>query len=149
MSLLTTKETIFRKRAVLKALLQLYVDHSTIVEGLSIADVSTTLSLSLAHTEAVVETLLSEGYLYSTIDDEHHQITCDEMPSGEELSFLAASQGPQRSAPSATAPSTPPPDWRLRRLQDTQAGFRDHYRPSGDRRSTMRKNSDLTKIFIK
>ena len=71
MSLLTTKES-YRKRAILRALLQLYVDHSTIEEGLSIADVSTTLSLSLAHTEAVVETLLSEGYLYETIDDEHH-----------------------------------------------------------------------------
>ena len=70
MSLLTTKES-YRKIAILKALLQLYVDHSTIEEGLSIADVSTTLSLSLAHTEAVVETLLSEGYLYETIDDEN------------------------------------------------------------------------------
>mmetsp|Transcript_9463 Transcript_9463/g.25317 ORF Transcript_9463/g.25317 Transcript_9463/m.25317 type:complete len:135 (+) Transcript_9463:134-538(+) len=122
MSLFTTKES-YRRRSILRALLQLYVDHSTIEEGLSIADVSTTLSLSLAHTEAVVETLLSEGYLYETIDDEHHLSTCDEMPSGEELSFLAASQGPQRSAPSATAPSKPPPDWRLRRLQATQAGF--------------------------
>ena len=71
MSLLTTKES-YRKRAILRALLQLYVDHSTIEAGLSLADVSTTLSLSLAHTEAVVETLLSEGYLYETIDDEHH-----------------------------------------------------------------------------
>ena len=100
-----TKDEVYGRRAILKVLLQLYVDHSTIEKGLSLADVSTTLSLSRAHTEAVVETLLSEGYLYSTIDDEHHQITCDEMPSDEELSSLAASQGPQRSAPSATAPS--------------------------------------------
>ena len=67
-----TKDEVYGRRAILKVLLQLYVDHSTIEEGLSIADVSTTLSLSLAHTEAVVETLLSEGYLYETIDDEHH-----------------------------------------------------------------------------
>ena len=74
MSLLMTKES-YRKRAILRALLQLYVDHSTIEEGLSIADVSTTLSLSRAHIEVVVETLLSEGYLYSTIDDDHHKST--------------------------------------------------------------------------
>ena len=66
-----TKDEFYGRRAILKVLLQLYVDHSTIEEGLSIADVSTTLSLSLAHTEAVVETLLSEGYLYETIDDEN------------------------------------------------------------------------------
>ena len=101
------------QRALLKRLLQLYVEHSgTSEDGLSLADVSTTLSLSLAHTEALLETLGSEGYLYATIDNEHHKNTCDEMPSDEELSSMAASQGPQRSAPSATAPSTaarPPP----------------------------------------
>ena len=75
MSLLTTKESY--RRRVISSLLWLYVDHSTIEKGLSLADVSTTLSLSRAHTEAVVETLLSEGYLYSTIDDEHHQINTD------------------------------------------------------------------------
>ena len=95
-----------RRRAILKALLQVYVDHRTIVEGgLSLVDVSTSLSWSRAQTEALVETLVSEGYLYSTIDTDHYQITCDEMPSDEELSSLAASQGRQWSAPSAIAPS--------------------------------------------
>ena len=56
------------QRAILKRLLQLHVDHSTIVDGLSLADVSTTLNLSRAETEALVETLVSEGYLYSTHD---------------------------------------------------------------------------------
>ena len=110
------------QRALLKRLLQLYVGHGTSVEGFALVDVSTNLSLSRAETEALVETLVSEGYLYSTIDDEHHQITCDEMPSDEELSSLAASQGRQWSAPSATAPSTasrPPPAPPLRRLQAT------------------------------
>ena len=93
------------QRALLKRLLQLYVGHGTSVEGFALVDVSTNLSLSRAETEALVETLVSEGYLYSTIDDEHHQITCDEMPSDEELSSLAASQGRQWSAPSAIAPS--------------------------------------------
>ena len=95
-----------RRRAILKALLQVYVDHRTIVEGgLSLVDVSTSLSWSRAQTEALVETLVSEGYLYSTHNTDHYQITCDEMPSDEELSSLVASQGPQQSAPSATAPS--------------------------------------------
>ena len=54
-----------RRRAILRALLQVYVDHRTIVEGgLSLVDVSTTLSWSRAQTEALVETLVSEGYLY-------------------------------------------------------------------------------------
>ena len=106
------------QRAILKRLLQLHVDHSTIVDGLSLADVSTTLNLSRAETEALVETLVSEGYLYSTIDDEHHQNTCDEMPSDEELSSLVASQGPQQSAPSATAPSRQQPAPPLRRDEE-------------------------------
>ena len=71
---LTTKELAYR-RVILKELLRLYIEHSTIEEGLSLADVSTSLNSSRAQTEAVVETLLSEGYLYSTIDDEHHQTT--------------------------------------------------------------------------
>ena len=75
MSLLTTKES-YRERTILKELLQLYVEHSgTSVDGLSLADVGTTLSLSRAETEALVETLDSEGYLYSTIDD--HYRACD------------------------------------------------------------------------
>ena len=91
-----------RRRAILKALLQVYVDHRTIVEGgLSLVDVSTSLSWSRAQTEALVETLVSEGYLYSTHNTDHYQITCDEMPSDEELSSLVASQGPQQSAPSS------------------------------------------------
>ena len=61
-----------RRRAILKALLQVYVDHRTIVEGgLSLVDVSTSLSWSRAQTEALVETLVSEGYLYSTHDTDH------------------------------------------------------------------------------
>ena len=65
-----------RRRAILKALLQVYVDHRTIVEGgLSLVDVSTSLSWSRAQTEALVETLVSEGYLYSTHDTDHYQIT--------------------------------------------------------------------------
>ena len=103
------------QRAILKRLLQLHVDHSTIVDGLSLADVSTTLNLSRAETEAHVETHISEGYLYSTIDTDHYKTTCDEMPSDEQLSSLAAAQGPQRSAPSATAPSRQQPAPWLRR----------------------------------
>ena len=61
------------QRAILKRLLQLHVDHSTIVDGLSLADVSTTLNLSRAETEAHVETHISEGYLYSTIDTDHYR----------------------------------------------------------------------------
>jgi len=120
----------------LKALLQLYVDHSTIVEGLSIADVSTTLSLSRAHIEAVVGELLSEGYLYETIDDEHHLSTCDEMPSGEQLSSLAASQ--------------PPPAPQLRRLEveavlgtrAVLAGFRSRRARGFDRNARDSSNDD-------
>jgi len=127
-----------RRRAILRALLQVYVDHRTIVEGgLSLVDVSTTLSWSRAQTEALVETLVSEGYLYSTHDTDHYQITCDEMPSDEELSSLVASQGPQQSAPSATAPSRQQPAPPLRR-ELTQAGFRGHGRPSGDPRAAER-----------
>ena len=108
-----------RRRAILRALLQVYVDHRTIVEGgLSLVDVSTTLSWSRAQTEALVETLVSEGYLYSTHDTDHYQITCDEMPSDEELSSLVASQGPQQSAPSATAPSRQQPAPPLRRDEE-------------------------------
>ena len=66
-----------RRRAILKALLQVYVDHRTIVEGgLSLVDVSTSLSWSRAQTEALVETLVSEGYLYSThntVTDHYHR----------------------------------------------------------------------------
>ena len=63
MSLLTTKES-YRERAILKELLLLYVKHSgTSEDGFSLADVGTTLSLSRAETEALVETLVSEGYL--------------------------------------------------------------------------------------
>ena len=139
---LTTKKLAYR-RVILKQLLRLYIEHSTIEEGLSLADVSTSLNSSRAQTEAVVETLLSEGYLYSTIDDEHHQTTCDEMPSYEQLSSLAASQGPHWPAPSATAPSTasrPPPAPPLRRELTCglrTAGIRDRCRPSNDPRATL------------
>ena len=129
-----------RRRAILKALLQVYVDHRTIVEGgLSLVDVSTSLSWSRAQTEALVETLVSEGYLYSTHDTDHYQITCDEMPSDEELSSLVASQGPQQSAPSATAPSRqqqPAPPLRRELTQASFPGWPS--RPSGDPRAAVR-----------
>ena len=55
---------VTQSSALLKRLLQLYVEHSgTSEDGFSLADVGTTLSLSRAQTEAVVETLVSEGYL--------------------------------------------------------------------------------------
>ena len=139
MSLLTTKES-YRERAILKELLLLYVKHSgTSEEGFSLADVGTTLSLSRAETEALVETLVSEGYLYSTHDTDHYQITCDEMPSDEELSSLVASQGPQQSAPSATAPSRQQPTPPLRRKKHIKRGSSGPWAAGGPLRHLRRR----------
>ena len=52
-----------------------YAEHATSDVGLATNAVAASLGVDLARVRAAVAFLESKGYLYSTIDDDHHKST--------------------------------------------------------------------------
>ena len=61
-----------------KLVLDYYTEHDgTGVEGCDVNDVAAALGMPLVVVKAAVDFLSSEGYLYSTIDENHHKSTTE------------------------------------------------------------------------
>jgi len=58
--------------------LDYYTEHGTSDEGCATANVASGLGIDLAMVKSAVDSLSSEGFLYSTIDDDHHKSTAAE-----------------------------------------------------------------------
>ena len=61
-----------------KRVLDYYTENGTSDEGCAIANVAGGLGLDMGLVKNAVDALSSEGFLYSTIDDDHHKSTAAE-----------------------------------------------------------------------